>query len=657
MCLKFKQAMGTYSLYFRIYSTIDLPEDLCFEGLYKCNTHGLNWSKPISNLPFKKRFVLNDKLNKWKAAFTSKTIRLFIEGKYFNLNDWVEISRIKYYPRILILAENNLSDSIEKWGRSLGDNHFFIHKNFQIMPEYILYEVRSPQINHPNIEILQYNTEKRIIFKNGLKLSARKWSHELLPKVELENGRGQEKLFLEYVNGGDKLILERINTDQLIWNLPGNIKFNTDFYIKIENENTIGDGYKYQIIRYHDRENNRLSYNIPIRDLFGQILPMPDEGEPYTQGLETFNINKQQQKKYEHYFRPKKSRGTYCGSQKPNYKTKNDLLIKYLTMKGYCKTEKYFEAFETIFNNNLTSEEIEKQPIDLPRLKRWSLNYLDYMGHIDYEYSTKTIVINSARLILVPTHSGRKAVLIGDRTQDMVDKLYQETIKAGFQFNISEQEKSIKAFLLPNNISILGFSTNHSFEIEEKLNHIARECSIHFDEKNYPQCSIAELSGDIVDYENGLEKDISFDDHGWIAKIFDYKKLRFLSITEQDIDKSYSLVEYKLNEYTYKHKFWIYNVAFDINKNWGRYLILKKYNKNVIFYDEKKELLAVPVSLPLPRLLAQSMTLCSGKAPCRQKLELGGLNTWFNLYENVPSIFAYNKFQKVGQNKKEINIL
>ena len=48
---------------------------------------------------------------------------------------------------------------------------------------------------------------------------------------------------------------------------------------------------------------------------------------------------------------------------------------------------------------------------------------------------------------------------------------------------------------------------------------------------------------------------------------------------------------------------------------WGRFAVLKSAGKQVLVYDETNGDLAVPESVPLPRLLARGLTLCSGVPP------------------------------------------
>jgi hypothetical protein len=112
------------------------------------------------------------------------------------------------------------------------------------------------------------------------------------------------------------------------------------------------------------------------------------------------------------------------------------------------------------------------------------------------------------------------------------------------------------------------------------------------------------------------------------------------------------LIEYKLNEYTYHYKLWKDNQCYQIDKNWGRYIALKHSNKNVILFNDRTNKVAIPLGVPLPRLLSESILLLSGLAPSFREIE--GKKYW--VYENIPGIFAANLFRQLGQtiNKESI---
>jgi hypothetical protein len=65
----------------------------------------------------------------------------------------------------------------------------------------------------------------------------------------------------------------------------------------------------------------------------------------------------------------------------------------------------------------------------------------------------------------------------------------------------------------------------------------------------------------------------------------------------------------------------------------------------VIFFDGTHNKVAIPIELPLPRLLAESIMLLSGLAPDFRVIE----EKKYRIYENIPSIFMSNLFSRLGQ--------
>jgi len=168
---------------------------------------------------------------------------------------------------------------------------------------------------------------------------------------------------------------------------------------------------------------------------------------------------------------------------------------------------------------------------------------------------------------------------------------------------------------------------------------------------------LVEFSGNIDEYSNTLTPYSQFDDAGWPAKKFDTSRLAFIPVTDNSFDKAYTLVEYKLTEYNQRYILWVNGVPHNVNKNWGRYMILRHDGKNVIYIDKARNLLAIPVSTPLPMLLSEAMTLLSGMAPQQALLDIEGVKRWYIIYENIPHLLAYNYFLKIGQKQKETSIL
>jgi hypothetical protein len=85
---------------------------------------------------------------------------------------------------------------------------------------------------------------------------------------------------------------------------------------------------------------------------------------------------------------------------------------------------------------------------------------------------------------------------------------------------------------------------------------------------------------------------------------------------------------------------WDSDKCAEIDVDWGRYLALHRAGFNVLYFDSTKHLLATPKSLPLPRLLARSVALCSGSSPRPLTSSSDGRLTNFVVYDLVPRCLA-----------------
>ena len=653
LCLKFDRLNSELFPYYRLYSQLDYPEDLLFNETIICKQHFKGWSKPIS-LDFLPCHILEDRDNKWKAIFPEKDIRLFIEGKNYHLTDWVEVSNLIVTAETIIIVKSEWEESIENWCNELSCGSFKRLSVSGLPSHYLIYSIKNPSQSHPEIPQLQFSTDRKIEFINGIKVGIRKYLKDCIPEVEIENGHGDEMVFLVYENSLEKVPLEKKATDQPIWLLPANIRMDTYFSIGIEGVKVEGDKIRIIIVDY-DPVVCCDDDALPKRDKYGQLIEVPITNNClYAAGSRVYNIDYRRQQIYIHSFRPLTSDGEYAESDFFDKENENDLLLNYLTYMSASTAEEFYESFEVNFHNRFTESQAEKLNIELSKIKRWSLNLYDYMGFLDYEYSNRRIVVNQPQLVLIPTMQGRNAVLIGGRSPILLQKLWEATLDKNLQFSVEVQDESLSAFSLPNKISITGFDDENGYNIERKLNKIASECNVLFEIDKIPQFALSEFSGDIVDYEKNLKPNKFFNDYGWIIKKFDQDKIHFSS--SASFSQDLSLVEYKLNEYTFLHILWMNGQSYNVNKNWGRYILLNKHGKQIIYNDRNKELIAIPAATPLPRLIAEAMTLFSGRAPSQRFLSIGEHKTWFNLYYNIPHVFAYNVFKKIGQTINEIEI-
>jgi hypothetical protein len=91
-------------------------------------------------------------------------------------------------------------------------------------------------------------------------------------------------------------------------------------------------------------------------------------------------------------------------------------------------------------------------------------------------------------------------------------------------------------------------------------------------------------------------------------------------------------------------------VTARVDPDWGRYAVMRALARNVLAYDAEAFALAIPITMPLPKLLARSLCLCSGLLP----LEVAGIH-WpgstvkARVYRRVPLSMAELIAKKLQQ--------
>ncbi|MBK8505462.1 MAG: hypothetical protein IPL46_26650 [Saprospiraceae bacterium] len=310
-----------------------------------------------------------------------------------------------------------------------------------------------------------------------------------------------------------------------------------------------------------------------------------------------------------------------------------------------CDTKKYNEAFETILHETFEGEQLRVQ-----ERRKSSINILDYLGYVDFNYSDDKIFTLPPKLISIPCAKGLKALLIGGRDEKMINEMIVYCSKSNNTISISfkKQSENNLRMLIPDSIS---FETNNKREFENLSNHF----QIEFDDwyilklKNflptlsqYEQFTISK--GNSESWEKfGLEK-----------KVFRKESLKFELVN--GYDKEYSLTECRPS-YIPEFALWINQSYYTIDKNWGKYLFINNCSEKVRgygqgnFFAKPVEIfcnannLAIPASLPLPKLFSRIILQLSGEAPEFRQMNLKGKNVWYNVYRNIPSLFTENFFR------------
>jgi len=630
------------SFSYRMYSSNDYPEDLKLgehENLYEIN----GWSKTIP-LEFNEGLELKDSFNKWIAKFPNRNVRLFVSAGTFQLSNdfWIETDFLSKTDRMYLLCKNEKQELIKDWGKTF-DNGNFKQEDFEGLPEnYSLFWFRNPKQGLSDISILTLYTEKRIELIGGLKINFRTYSNEFLPEVEIVNSDGNEKVYLHYKDTDEKIILSKRASLNNRWLLPEKTAINTDFYIKVEDETFSGNTLAYNLVSPDNTAIKVDSSKLPKRDSLGRNVTT--DAEQFCLGSNIVYPNKSSQRYFSTYgslftstFQDAQTNITTATFNNHN----GNNLCNFLSLKGELTTEDFFKAFEFFYSKEFPEHQTNEN-YNLTKIKRASLNFYDFTGMLDYDYETKKIVLNPPQFIFIPTEKGRKVLLIGARDTGLIEKIITTAPKHNLQVEITKQFSSNERLLLPDVITIRAFLQANDNYGEKSLKAFTDELQIKFSNEYFPQVALQDFSATITDYENTLQE-TNETDYDWARYIFNPETLDFDKNETPTFDKSFSLVRYKLNEYTYEFKLWKSNKCYKVDMNWGRFLVLKHFDKNVILYGDRK--VAIPTATPLPRLLAESIMLLSGLAPDFRIIEEKN----YRIYENIPSIFAQNLFRKLGQ--------
>lgn len=305
-----------------------------------------------------------------------------------------------------------------------------------------------------------------------------------------------------------------------------------------------------------------------------------------------------------------------------------------------------FNNFDTVFNTIYFFVH-EKSPEDVSYtyLKYQTLRFLDALGHCEFDFGKRYVYTCPPVLVLVPSFGLPKAVLTGARNPDIIKhiKTFASGNKDSVRFDSIPQK--VRYSLLPPVIYLEGIS-------KDLLEGAAVKAGISFKLDEPAAWRLINFSSDI----DTIKQNISFETRtelNWPKRTFSITKLAF--------DKFYSKQDsLRLVEYTNPrdqqrlHWIWDGNMAGEIDRDWGRFLVLSSQNINVILYDKKRFLFAVPATVPLPRLISRALTLCTGLAPTDAILRGHPVkeipvDCSFNIYQAVIPSIAEIVAEKLGQ--------
>ncbi|MEO8150417.1 MAG: hypothetical protein ABI723_22490 [Bacteroidia bacterium] len=630
---------GEIGFSFRVNYISEPPPELKldeFEDIYENE----KWSRTLKRA-YKDSFELRDPRNKWIAKFESKSIRLFIRGGYFQLgNDfWIEVESLSRVEGMYLMCKQDINDSIENWIKQ-NCAEFRDESSLANIPlGYSLFWFRNPRASHEKFQQLRVFKDKKISIRTGtgLRIINQTFLNAMLPEIEVTNAEGKESLYLQYENSNEKIFLEKNTNLGGVWILPPNLLLNSSFFIQIENEFIEGNRRSYKI----ESPSLKLLRNehLPRRNKFSAVS---EHESDFIQG------NKIQYQGTLNTFVDEKSFSSNIKAtiqKKPGLTFKDNYLLKWLVGVQDCFIDAYNEVFEIILHNLFEGEQLRVQERRIS-----SINILDYLGYVEYDYDKRKIYTLPPKLISIPSKRGQKALLIGGRDENLVNEMIAYCDRSNNSICLSVKRQSEKNILMLIPDAII-FESNNSKEFENVANHF----QIEYDK--WYLLKLKNFLPSIKNYEEFIKAMGSLDSwekFGLEKKVFSKETLKFEFA--DGFDRNLSLTECRPS-YVPEFGLWINQSYFKVDKNWGKYLFINHSSEHVRGYDYGNVFskpieifrngvnLAIPASLPLPKLFSRLIMQLSGEAPDFKQLNLKGRNVWYNIYRDIPSTFIDNLFK------------
>ena len=317
----------------------------------------------------------------------------------------------------------------------------------------------------------------------------------------------------------------------------------------------------------------------------------------------------------------------------------NDILLNVISVKKEISWAEYTKIYSELCSTYLLGKRFDSG-LRYKRLQ--TIRALDALGHCEVEFSKdeRTIVSAPPLITRLPEVGLPKAILAGSRMPRTIDRLKNVSKSLRAKVMISVQPSGY--FLVPQCVLIEADRVKDLSEIAQSLG---------TDFESQP------AAWSIIDFAASLDQQLAKlrwserRDLNWTRHDFNFDLLMFTH--SHDFKRAVRLSRYNdpisnVNLYL----LWKGNACAEVDGDWGRYAALKEAGINVVAYDANQFEFLVPVTVPLPKLIARALTLCSGllPEPRQQHASVSLISTLeVAVYKNVPPPIAELAAIKLGQ--------
>jgi hypothetical protein len=284
-----------------------------------------------------------------------------------------------------------------------------------------------------------------------------------------------------------------------------------------------------------------------------------------------------------------------------------DQLLAVISARRHVSSRAFRDAFNVVHSRALAVHSGLQEPVELIRLR--TLRLLSELGHAEmlpYEFR-HVVAATPTVLARLPQPGLPRAVLAGSRGIKALELLREACtpFKAGAR--VLTQMQPYCGGYPPTTVAVEATD-------EITLQEVAERAGIRF-AKHPPAWRLLTTAASVSDYDDSLTW-TRIPDPGWPRKDFDISTLTFRS----ECDQPPIRLSMFSNVVTHRqiHRLWRDGKVADVDRDWGRWLYLRDCGRQVATFDSDAQTVAVPATVPLPRLLARALALFIGMAPFRQ---------------------------------------
>jgi hypothetical protein len=321
----------------------------------------------------------------------------------------------------------------------------------------------------------------------------------------------------------------------------------------------------------------------------------------------------------------------------------DDYLLYALSACGRMSWQSFKKVVESLYVKYAAAA---NHPNGSSRQLAWrSLRALECLGHADAAFTANESSVATAPAVLcrLPISGLPQAVICGGRSPATQEALADACRGLPCSLSVEPQSGRASGEFIPARIAVES-------ETEEALAQLASRLRVSLPPVP-PAWVLLEYSGTAEEYMSTCPR--------VVAPELDWPRLDFDTQLLQFRWPGASASALRLSKYqhpargTAVHRLWRGESFQDVDRDWGRYVALRAAARNVLAYDGRLFLLAVPSGAPLPRLLARACALCSGYAPRPAGQRPGPpalpAACTYDMYRAVPPDIAAAVAAKIGQ--------